>query len=613
MIQQTFEWMPIDWASMMFGASVLAGIALLVVRCLKSEAAAHRFAVLACALCAIVALPMISLATPKWTVPGSSATVAPALTDRAPETSVAPPLSNTTRAIVNSGADAVAPGTLPRPLNVSSWLLFAWLIGAIALVGRLFLAAARLRQLVRQSVPLDTWHDALHDAQQRLGLSRQVTLRLHPEPIMPMTFGVLSPVILLPVEADAWSHARRRDVLLHELAHIQRQDVLFEWVGQVACAMHWFNPLVWITRRQMIVERELACDDRVLTAGADPSGYAQALLQTSLDHRDRALPAPCMANGSELESRLRLIMDRQRQRGALSVPQLGAVAAAGLIVLFAVSALAFDERRVPKPPAPAAPEAPELAEVAPAAAAPPAAVAPPAPRAPAPPAAPPGGLRDEALFKRYTSDSQLFRDKAVLDSTPEDELTVYDLLNALRSESELNRAAAAKAMGDFRDPQVIPALVNALEDPSEHVREWAARSLGRVGDDTTLAPLAGALNDDEGEVAEWAARSLGDLGQMESTDALVQSLTHRNPAVREWSARSLGRIGGDRAVDGLIATLQDTDREVREWAVRALGNIGDPRALSAVTALANDPSADVREWSERTARDLQSAERAGKR
>ena len=61
---------------------------------------------------------------------------------------------------------------------------------------------------------------------------------------MPFTYGLLRPVIVLPESADEWTTDRRRSVLLHELAHVRRRDLLTNAIVQLACAVYWFHPLV---------------------------------------------------------------------------------------------------------------------------------------------------------------------------------------------------------------------------------------------------------------------------------------------------------------------------------------------------------------------------------
>ena len=156
---------------------------------------------------------------------------------------------------------------------------------------------------------------------------------------MPLAWRLLRPVILLPTEAAEWPPERLRAVLLHELAHIARHDCWTLAMGELAVALYWFHPLAWWAASRMRRERERACDDRVLAAGVAASGYATDLLEIARGRLDTALPAPAMARASNLEARLRAILDPNIRRRAVRTRVAGAVAAAALLVLAPLAAL----------------------------------------------------------------------------------------------------------------------------------------------------------------------------------------------------------------------------------------------------------------------------------
>jgi len=138
---------------------------------------------------------------------------------------------------------------------------------------------------------------------------------------MPMTWGIRRPAILLPADANDWTDDRRRDVLLHELAHVKRHDFLVQLIARVACAVYWFHPLAWLAATRLREERERACDDQVLRAGATPSAYATHLLEIARGlraARATSLASVAMARPAQLATRLIDVLDTRRRRDTLS-------------------------------------------------------------------------------------------------------------------------------------------------------------------------------------------------------------------------------------------------------------------------------------------------------
>jgi hypothetical protein len=174
-----------------------------------------------------------------------------------------------------------------------------------------------------------------------LGVRRPVALLRAEGAVMPMTWGVRRPVVLVPAHADRWSTARRRDVLRHELAHVVRRDWATQLVARVACAIHWFNPCVWLATRAMRAERERACDDRVLRAGSRPSDYATHLIELARAFRADAAPAAlAMARPSRLAGRLLAVLDGRRRRAAMTGRQVAGSAAIALLAVIVVGTAA---------------------------------------------------------------------------------------------------------------------------------------------------------------------------------------------------------------------------------------------------------------------------------
>ena len=76
------------------------------------------------------------------------------------------------------------------------------------------------------------------------------------------------------------SPAECRQVILHELAHVKRHDLLWGWTAEIARMVYFFHPLVWWLGYRLRLERELACDQLAMArSGHPPADYAQTLVQ----------------------------------------------------------------------------------------------------------------------------------------------------------------------------------------------------------------------------------------------------------------------------------------------------------------------------------------------
>jgi beta-lactamase regulating signal transducer with metallopeptidase domain/protocatechuate 3,4-dioxygenase beta subunit len=358
-------------ATLVLAAAAVAALAL------RRSSAAARHLAWCLGLAAALAMPVLSLALPDWSwrvlpASGDGGQIAPTSTANSPaprparmipatglldetaseEEALMNPAPAARRASRPTTASPIAPTSGPSwriPAPSWSWLWAAWLAGALAVLTPPLAGRIALRRLTRDAEPIDdaAWTDLLRDLSAQLGLARGVTLLRSPRAAMPMTWGGIRPAVLLPAEADSWSLDRRRAVLLHELAHVQRFDCLTQLIARAACALYWFNPLAWLAARRMRIERERACDDVVLLAGARASEYADHLLEIARGLRAprAALAALEMARPSQLEGRLVAILDPDRRRGgpgrkAAALAMLAAIAAVLPLAMLRVGARA---------------------------------------------------------------------------------------------------------------------------------------------------------------------------------------------------------------------------------------------------------------------------------
>ncbi|MGD0530081.1 MAG: M56 family metallopeptidase, partial [Polyangiaceae bacterium] len=241
--------------------AVLLGLALVAMPILRRSSSATRRLVLALALGGALVLPLVSAMAPAWHVEAPSAVTS------LRGVVVAEPVLTAERAASAPTGPSVPAATAPRA-EVSPWLhpvallIGVWSLGAALVLARLLAGILRTRALVRRATPATTWSLASARAERSTGL--RVAVKTTDELDAPAVTGVLAPMILVPRASASWSDDRRYAVLLHELAHVRQRDCLAQVVGQLACAVHWFDPLAWMVARRLRLERELAADDAVV-------------------------------------------------------------------------------------------------------------------------------------------------------------------------------------------------------------------------------------------------------------------------------------------------------------------------------------------------------------
>jgi uncharacterized protein (TIGR03067 family) len=211
----------------------------------------------------------------------------------------------------------------------------------------------------------EDWLQLLDGLTRQFALRRRIELRMSPVPLIPMTWGVVRPVVLLPEQAQQWPEPMRRLVLLHEVAHIKRWDVGFQLVSRWATAVYWFHPLAWYALHRLRAECEHACDDYVVHLGTRRTDYARQLVDLARSLRAARLTAAVpMTRKNALENRIKALFDDGRDHQPLSHRGTRVLLTCGLAVLTSLAVVhlgpsaAGQQPRTSSAPATATPEAP---------------------------------------------------------------------------------------------------------------------------------------------------------------------------------------------------------------------------------------------------------------
>ncbi len=337
--------LPLLFETLAKSVLILAGAAL-IDRAWTRASAARRHLVWCAALAVVLLLPITRVVEPRWSVPLQRVTVElPLVKQVEMEFVKTPPVPQPTVSPTPSAPRWRWPDW--KEITVFVWatgtslLLLTRIVGSVRLVV-LRRTTERVSDARVQRLAVETFRE--------LGLWRMVDLRLSPMGCVPLTWGTLRPVLLLPAAALAWSDERLTAALRHEAGHIARGDHFTRWITSLACALYWPNPLVWFAARRLRIAQEQATDDLVLRAGSAPEEYAAQLFEVTRTLATRgglSQHAVAMASPSTLESRLLAIVDAQRDRRPLTLRAVAVGVLAVLLGLATAAQLQAQEKAAP--------------------------------------------------------------------------------------------------------------------------------------------------------------------------------------------------------------------------------------------------------------------------
>lgn len=281
---------------------------------LRAAPAAWRHFLWTAVLGGLLILPAMVRTMPKWRV----------------ESTAPAPIAVTVAVSAADDAPTVpaAPGWNP--------LLMVWLCGAMLAAIRFLAGRVRTARMVRRAISAAWLRDEIG-----------VPVLQSADAQTAFAAGIFRPMVVLPADAETWPEERLRAALLHEWMHIRRRDLLAQAIGQAACCAYWFHPLAWLAARQLRREREQACDDAVLGRGIGAQEYAGHLVESARAMRGRQVDAMAMAEPSELERRVRALLDGGRDRRPLNRVTAAAVVAALAMVLLPVAAITVHAQAAP--------------------------------------------------------------------------------------------------------------------------------------------------------------------------------------------------------------------------------------------------------------------------
>jgi TonB family protein len=306
-------------------AALIFGLVLGVLALLRSKSPAVRSLVVRAGLAGVIALTILTLTVPTWSV-------------------AYPEFVN--MLVLKAQAATATTSELALTEKGSHWyqLLFAvWLSGILLFGLRYLFGIVRTRNIVKGA---DRCTDntvllAVDQTASQLGISSRVECRISQSATVPMAWWLMHPIVILPTALRNDMPALKM-VVAHELAHVKRNDIFWLNIASVLAVFHWFNPLVWIVRQLLMKESEFACDDFVLTTGASARDYASHLLESALQsRRSRPLVQTSTAYTTQLEGRIMSILTNRTRNPFTDGRSVALAALSAMVVMLPLALFTF--------------------------------------------------------------------------------------------------------------------------------------------------------------------------------------------------------------------------------------------------------------------------------
>ncbi|HLP46671.1 MAG TPA: M56 family metallopeptidase [Candidatus Kapabacteria bacterium] len=311
-------------AELFLKSTVILSLALGLSLLARKQPASFRHLLLGFSLLGLLVLPFLSAFMPGWqtglvpswiTQPGKSTTVTivQVLTP-SPNAGSANHLQ--LQAHLSTGNQMITKGYWFLKPQYRLGFTAIWLLVSGLMLIKILFGLYGASRLTRQGISMKgyPWQHLFLWFLEKMSLKRNVRLIKNQRIAMPMTWGILKPVVLMPPASVKWPVEHCSSVLFHELSHVKRGDFLVQLLCRIACSLYWLNPLTWIAFKLLRKEQEKACDEMVLQTGIKPSTYASALLHLKqVVDKGHYMPSPAigMAGNSELNERLMTILEKK--------------------------------------------------------------------------------------------------------------------------------------------------------------------------------------------------------------------------------------------------------------------------------------------------------------
>lgn len=188
-----------------------------------------------------------------------------------------------------------------------------WILGLIISILLLVISNINIKLKMKGKIYNNKkLNELINECKESIGIKKNIKIVMQEFKKTPSIIGIINPKILITSEFLNNDKESQKYILMHELAHYKRKDLLFNYICLIITAVHWFNPFIWVYFKKIRQDIEIATDEMVLTKlnSNQKKKYGRVLINSLNTFQEEKYTAKLLSvtdDNSNIERRIKMI------------------------------------------------------------------------------------------------------------------------------------------------------------------------------------------------------------------------------------------------------------------------------------------------------------------
>ncbi len=228
-----------------------------------------------------------------------------------------------------------------KSIIFDSILPILWICGIIFILIMLISGNISLYHKTKnKEYPNKGLEEILKSCKEQLGIHRKIKIILQDFKKSPSIIGIIKPKILITKEFLEQDVATKKYIMIHELSHYKRKDLVINYVLILISAIHWFNPFIWLFFKKIRQDIELATDEMAISIlpKEEKKAYGLTLIHAINTFEEEKYTARILClteEGKNMERRIRMLkLSDKFKKNRIMIGVISIIIIVGLGIIF---------------------------------------------------------------------------------------------------------------------------------------------------------------------------------------------------------------------------------------------------------------------------------------